>query len=114
VRFAESRRAVDEERVVRLARRFRDGVRRGSELVGLADDERLERVAFVERRRRDGRGGGDTPARARARGDEEIHLRAALPIFLHAEHDGRRPASTRSATRASSDACFDSFHSAAN
>src|SRR6266498_3870227 len=67
-------------------------LRGGRELVRLADDERLERVAFVERRGRDGRGGGDTPARALARGDEEIHLRAALPIFLHAKDDRRRPA----------------------
>src|SRR5881296_1794357 len=56
MRLAESRRAVDEQRVVRLPGRFRDGVRGGcGELVRLADDERLEGVAFVERGGRDRR-----------------------------------------------------------
>jgi len=90
VRLAESRRAVNEERVVRLARRFGDGVCRGRrELVRFTDHERLERVPLVERRRRDVRGG--RRRRTLARRDEEIHLRAPLAIFLHAKHDGRRP-----------------------
>ena len=42
--------AVDEERVVGLARRFGGGVGGGGgELVGLADDEGVEGVALVER-----------------------------------------------------------------
>src|SRR2546421_4553091 len=54
VRLAEAGGAVDEKRVVGLAGRLRDGVRgcRG-QLVRLADDEGLERVALIERRRED-------------------------------------------------------------
>ena len=93
VRLAESGRAVDEERVVRLAGGFGDRVRgRGGEFVRFADDERLKCVALVERRRRNGRRGRDTAPGALARCDEEVHLRAPLAIFLHAKHDRRRPA----------------------
>src|SRR5205807_10385203 len=54
VRFPEPGRAVDEERVVGLAGRFGDRVRGGrGQLVRLADDAGLERVALVERRRVD-------------------------------------------------------------
>jgi len=86
VRLAEAGRAVDEQRVVGLSRRFGDGVSRGGgELVRFADDERLEGVALVERRRGDGElvacGAGV------AWRDEEIHLRSPLAILLHAEHD---------------------------
>src|SRR5439155_8926725 len=88
---SEPRRAVDEERVVRLARRFGDGVGRGrGELVRLPDHERLETVPLVERRRPDV--GGRRDARAFARRHEEIHLRPTLPVFLHAEDDRRGPA----------------------
>ena len=89
--LAEARGAVNEEGVVGLPGRFRDGVRRGSgQLVRLTDDERLERVALVERR---GRGGRLLSARGGfARRDEEVHLRAPLAIFLDAEHHGGRPA----------------------
>ena len=91
MRLPESRRAVNEERVVRLARRFGDGVCRGrGELVRLADHERLETVPFVERCGPDVR--RCRRRRALARRDEEIHLRPPLPVFLHAEDHRRRPA----------------------
>ena len=92
MRLTESRRAVNEERVVRLPGRFADGMGgSGGQLVRFSDDERLKRIAFVERGGGDGgcRGG---VARLFSRRDEEIHLRPALAFFLHAEHNSRRPA----------------------
>src|SRR5205814_8961322 len=77
---------VDEQRVVRLAWCLGDGVRRrGGELVRLADDEGLKRVALVERRRRHAepvRRGGCFAWR-----HKEGHLRSLLAILLNAEHD---------------------------
>ena len=60
------------------------------ELVRLADDERVEAVALIERRRRGGARGRD--GSAAVGGDEEVHLRALLPFFLHAEDHLRRSA----------------------
>src|SRR4029077_42750 len=78
----------DEERVVGLARRFRDGMRGGRrQLVRLADDEGLERVTLVERRRGDA---GLVERDRLAWRHEKIHLGALLAILLHAEHHGRR------------------------
>ena len=79
--------AVDEERVVGLARRLGHGVRRrGRQLVRLPDDEGVEGVALVERlgvpdvRPRRRRFGG-------GRRHEEVHLGALLAVFLHPEDD---------------------------
>src|SRR5439155_865619 len=67
VRLAQAGRAVDEERVVRFARRLDDGVGRGrGELVRLADDERVEAVALIERRRRGGSRGASSRRRFQA------------------------------------------------
>ena len=86
VGLAESRGAVDEERVVGLAGRFGRGVGRGrGQLVGLADDERVEGIALVERLR--ARVHRRDHGRRRARRDEEIHLRPLLPVFVHPKHD---------------------------
>src|SRR5256886_7607969 len=57
-------------------------------LVGLPDDERLERVAFVERC---GEDASLVDAGGLAGRHEEIHLRSLLAIFLDAEHHRRRP-----------------------
>src|SRR5437899_11139475 len=85
MRLAEAGSAVDEERVVGLARRLRHRVRRGGgELVRLADDEGLEGVALVEGSRRDR---GLVRARFGSRRQEEVHLWALLTVFLYAEHD---------------------------
>ena len=89
MRLAQTRRPVDEQRVVGLAGRFRHGVRRGGrELVRLPDDERLKGVALVERGRRHA-GLVAGPGRRLPRRDEEVHLRALLAVLLHAKHDGR-------------------------
>ena len=57
VRLAEAGGTVDEERVVRLPGRLGHGMCGcGGQFVGLADDERLEQVPLVERRRLAGDG----------------------------------------------------------
>src|SRR5438046_9261639 len=89
MRLAESRGAVDKERIVRLAGCFRDRVRgRGGELVRLPDHEGLERIPLVERRGRDAR---LVEGRRLARRHEEVHLGSLLAILLYSEHDRRGP-----------------------
>src|SRR3989442_15355844 len=89
MRFAESRGAVDEERVVRLAGGFRDRVRGGGgELVRLPDHERLKRIPLVERC---GRDAGLVEDRRLAWRHEEVHLGSLLAILLYPEPDRRGP-----------------------
>jgi len=89
VRLAESRGAVDEERIVGLAGCLSDRVRgRRGELVRLSDHERLEGVSLVEWR---GRDAGPVHGRRLSWRHEEIHLGPLLAILLHPEHDRRRP-----------------------
>jgi glutamate-1-semialdehyde 2,1-aminomutase len=81
VGFAEPRTPVDEQWIVVVSRLGRDGAGRGlRELIRCADDERVERVPWVERRA-DRHG----PAH-RARGNE---AREQLPLLAgrHFEHD---------------------------
>src|SRR5213593_1003596 len=89
MRLAEARRAVDEQRVVRLAGSLRHGMRRRRrELVRFPDDEHLEGVPLVQRRRRTRRPVDGGPDGAPWR-HEEIHLRPLLAVLLHPEDDGR-------------------------
>ena len=78
--------AVDEERIVGLARRLGRGVRRrGRQLVGFPDDEGVEGVPLVQRlgtrvRGNDGHGGGSGGRH------EKVHLGTLLPILVHSEY----------------------------
>jgi len=92
VGLAEPRGPVDEERVVGLAGGLGGGVGRGGrELVRLPDHEGIERVPLVERL---GARIGHLPVADLAfrpvggGRHEEIHLRALLPVLVHAEDDG--------------------------
>ena len=87
--LAESRIAVEKERVVDLARRLSDSLGgRGRELVRFADDEMLERVSLAQ-----GCDAGTVLNRRSLTGrgrHEEVHLRAQLALLVDLEHDRHR------------------------
>ncbi len=91
VGLSEAGGAIDEERVIRLARRFGDRRGgRGGELVGLADDEMVESISIIQLAQNDGIIGLywlDSGVRLR---HKEIHLRARPALVLDLEDDLER------------------------
>src|SRR5690606_7505276 len=92
VRLAEARLPIDEEGVVRLGRRLRDGDRgRVREPVGRADHERVEEVLRVEPRRRfPGTGGRRGLRRQRTGSAGGRRVRARRPAPVAGPGTGRR------------------------
>ena len=89
MRFAETHAAVQEQRIVRHARRFDDRERRRvREVVGLADDEGFERVARIQRQRIQRHlVGGDPHEIPALRGQDQDHVENARLRLAHGGAD---------------------------